>query len=176
MGKFNVKILILVIIVVVSAGGGVYWWQKSASNKEAPAFSNWQDVEIPAIGPLSFDILPELTLTDFKLIDDFGGDLFAEVSFDTSLGGYQQEIDLSTPSVNIETGSLNWQSNSSNVPDSDKQQSQTDNNLKNDDNSTPPTSWQPDAATCSQFNSAPSCSYVPVQYQNLCQQCKDAGY
>lgn len=31
-----------------------------------------------------------------------------------------------------------------------------------------------DEAVCDQFKAAPSCSYVPAQYQDLCQQCKDA--
>ena len=29
-------------------------------------------------------------------------------------------------------------------------------------------------AVCDQFKTAPSCSYVPAQYQDLCQQCKEA--
>lgn len=37
----------------------------------------------------------------------------------------------------------------------------------------PPAGWEPDEATCSQFNLAPSCSFVPSEYRDLCQQCKD---
>ncbi len=31
-------------------------------------------------------------------------------------------------------------------------------------------------STCDKFKAAPSCSYIPAQYQNLCNQCKSAGY
>ncbi len=32
------------------------------------------------------------------------------------------------------------------------------------------------AETCQRFSSAPSCSYVPAQYQDLCEQCEAAGF
>lgn len=35
---------------------------------------------------------------------------------------------------------------------------------------------QADEATCSNFKAAPSCSYVPAQYQDLCEKCKAKGY
>lgn len=38
---------------------------------------------------------------------------------------------------------------------------------------TPPANWEPDEATCNQFKSAPSCSFVPEEYRDLCQKCKN---
>jgi FtsZ-interacting cell division protein ZipA len=37
---------------------------------------------------------------------------------------------------------------------------------------TPPADYVPDAATCAQFDAAPSCSYVPAESQDLCNKCK----
>lgn len=37
----------------------------------------------------------------------------------------------------------------------------------------PPADWEPDEATCSQFKLAPSCSFVPQEYRDICERCKD---
>jgi hypothetical protein len=38
---------------------------------------------------------------------------------------------------------------------------------------TPPPDWEPDEATCAEFRKAPSCLFVPKQYRDLCEKCRE---
>lgn len=38
---------------------------------------------------------------------------------------------------------------------------------------TPPSGWEPDEETCAKFKLAPSCAFVPEEYRELCEKCRE---
>ncbi|MDD2274813.1 MAG: hypothetical protein PHI91_03335 [Candidatus Pacebacteria bacterium] len=36
--------------------------------------------------------------------------------------------------------------------------------------------WSPNTSNCAMFSMVPSCSFVPQEHQDKCEQCKQAGY
>ena len=89
----------------------------------------------------------DLELNTFDIGAALPTNLFSDISVDTSLGGYKGGVQINLPTILVETP--NWQPSGG------------------------PTINE---STCAQFKTAPSCSFVPAQYQDLCQKCKAAGF
>jgi len=100
-------------------------------------------IETPSINMPFESGLDELELDNFNIGASLPSNLFSNISFDVMRFG--QVGDLKLPSVSGEVSV----------------------------SQTPPTDWEPDEAVCSQFDAAPSCSFVPSEYRDLCQKCKE---
>lgn len=149
----NKKIIILVVVILIAAiaAAGIYFGFFRKSSFEAIG-----ELEIPEI-KLSFESgVSDLELNNFDIGVPLPSNLFSNISVDTNLGGYKGGTEISLPSVSIETPSFKLSAPAG--------------------TGAPPSGPKLDETTCGQFKAAPSCSYVPQQYQDLCQKCKAAGY
>jgi hypothetical protein len=104
------------------------------------------DLETPEIKMPFESGLETLELNTFDIGATLPASLFSNIAVDTNFGG-SGGVQIGIPGVSVSVP--NWQG------------------------STGPTV---DESTCGQFKTAPSCSFVPQQYRELCQQCKAAGF
>jgi len=90
--------------------------------------------------------LESLELNTFDIGATLPVNLFSNISVDTNFGA-KGSVQIGLPTVSV--GIPNWQSSGGPAIDE---------------------------STCASFKTVPSCSFVPQQYLNLCQQCKAAGF
>jgi len=140
------KKIIITVIVLVTAGLGIYFGISKFGSYNLKA--DIGSIKTPEITMPFESGLEELELSSFDMGATLPSNLFTDILIDIDLSG--EEVELQSPGISVGTPSI-----------------QT---------GTPPAGWQPDEATCTQFQSAPSCMFVPEQYRDLCQQCKDLGY
>lgn len=105
-------------------------------------------IEIPEIKIPFESGLGELELSNFDIDISLPANLFSNIFVDTDWSS--GTVELQKPGVLVEPPSIK--------------------------NEAPPAGWEPDEATCAQFKAAPSCSFVPAQYRDLCEKCKAKGY
>jgi hypothetical protein len=142
------KKIITSIIVLIIIGFGIYFGVSKFSGYKLKA--DISGIETPEMA-IPFDSgLTELELSNFDMGVSLSSDLFGNIFIETDLSG--EAAELQAPDISISAGTPSVQTG------------------------TPPTGWQPDAATCNQFKSAPSCMFVPEQYRDMCEQCKALGY
>lgn len=137
------KKIITSIIVLAALGYGIYFGISKMTGYKFRA--DIGGIETPVVS-MSFESgLSELDLNNFDIGISLPTDLFGNIFVNTDLNG--GEIDLQTPNVSIGIPSIQG--------------------------GTPPADWEPDEATCQQFNAAPSCLFVPSEYRDLCEKCKN---
>ncbi len=95
----------------------------------------------------------DLKLNTFDIGASLPSNLFSAISVETNFGGIGGVKEINTPFISVGTPTFQQPTNG-----------------------TPPNNWQVDQATCSQFKAAPSCSFVPEQYRDICTKCKTAGF
>jgi len=147
------KIIILILIIIILiAGLGIYFrFFKKPSLK-----ADIEGIEIPEIKMPFESNLGDLELNSFDVGVSLPSNLFSNISVDTNLGGYKGETKIELPSILIGVPSFEFGAPA--------------------DTGTPPSGWEPNEATCAQFKDVPSCSFVPEEYQDLCEKCKAKGY
>lgn len=151
------KKIITIIVVLAIATAGIYFGISKFGGNKLKA--NIEDIKTPII-QMPFDSgLGELELSNFDIGVGLPSNLFNNISVDTDLS--KGAIELSVPEIPINIPSM--PGGSAGAPNEGSQ-------------SAPPTNWEPDAATCNQFKAAPSCSFVPEEYRDLCEKCKAKGY
>jgi len=145
------KIIILLIILIL-IGGGVFFLLRK---EKLPEITNFSDLEVPPVSLPSDVEIGELNLDELDIGVSLPSDLFSNISIDSNIGKYEGKIDIGIPTISFDLQSL---------LKSLKIGSQT------------PSEPQINEQTCLQFKSAPSCSFVPEEYRELCEQCKAMGY
>ena len=145
------KIIILLIILIL-IGGGLFFLLRKEKLPEITSFSN---LEVPSVSLPSDVEIGELNLDELNIGVSLPSDLFSNISIDSNIGKYEGKIDIEIPTI-----SFNLQS----LLESLKVGPQT------------PSEPQINEQTCLQFKSAPSCSFVPEEYRELCEKCKAMGY
>jgi len=145
------KIIILLIILIL-IGGGLFFLSRKEKLPEVTSFS---ELEVPFIS-LSSDVeIGELNLDELNIGVSLPSDLFSNISVDSDIGKYEGKIDIGIPTISFDFQSL----------------------LKSlKVGSQAPSGPQINEDICLQFKSAPSCSFVPEEYRELCEQCKAKGY
>ena len=145
----------LFIIVCLALVAGVYlWWQGQSTEEATPEGLPPSPLEIDLIdSPLEPLVIPE---TDFDIPSDFG--TFGPEIPDLSGADY---VHLEAPSVDIDLSDLG---------------SDISPGGEGEAGAELPPGLEPDEATCAQFKAVPSCSFVPEQYRELCEKCKEMGY
>lgn len=161
----NKKIIIIILaIIILAAGGGIYYYSKNSAAPEADDFSQLEetpDIDL-ADSPLGKADLPEIEMDlGFTELGDIGlsldsGDQSLQIP-EANIG----EIDIAVPSLvpdsfNLSLPSQTTAPTASETPDSGSA-------------SAPPVL---DDSVCSAFGAVPSCSYVPAENRELCQDCK----
>ena len=91
--------------------------------------------------------LESLELNTFDIGATLPANLFPNISVDTNFSGNKGGVQIGLPTISV--GTPSWQSSGGPAIDE---------------------------STCASFKTAPSCSFVPQQYRDLCQQCKAAGF
>ncbi|MCD6550191.1 hypothetical protein J7K24_01445 [bacterium] len=145
------KIIILLIILIL-IGGGLFFLLRKERMPEIVSFS---DLEIPSVSLTSDVEIGELNLDELNIGVSLPSDLFSNISVGTDIGKYEGKIDIGMPTISFDPHSL---------LESLKGSSQT------------PSGPQINEQICLQFKSAPSCSFVPEAYRELCEKCKAEGY
>jgi len=154
----NKKIIIYSTLIIILAVGAYLLFSNSNSNDTITDVPDMPDIDL-SLSPLNSVNLPNI---DFDTSMDFG-------SFDLGLAG----INVGQDAFNI--GDSN--DVDINFTDSDFSSMSFGSTGKTSGNGSGSGSTSGvNSANCSKFSSAPSCSYVPAQYQDLCEQCKTAGY
>lgn len=148
MKKFFI-IIIIILIILIAVVGVYFGFLKKPSLKADIGGIKISEIKMPFESGVG-----DLELNTFDIGSSLPSDLFSNISVDTNFGGYKGGTEIGLPSVSIGAPSFEF-----GVPAG-----------------TPPPEWKPDEATCNQFKAAPSCSFVPAQYQDLCQKCKAAGF
>ncbi|MCD6528447.1 hypothetical protein J7K44_02310 [bacterium] len=145
-------IILLIILVLIGIGGVVFLLLRKEKLPEIVSFS---DLEVPSVSLPSDVEIGELNLDELNIGISLPSDLFSNVSVDSNIGKYEGKIGIETPIVSFDFQSL----------------------LKSLEGSVQTTSEPPvNEQTCLQFKSAPSCSFVPEEYRELCERCKAKGY
>jgi len=147
----KIKIIILLIILIL-IGGGVFFLLRK---EKLPEITSFSDLEVPSVSLPSDVEIAELNLDELNIGISLPSDLFSNISVDSDIGKYEGKIDIGIPNI-----SFNLQS----LLGSLKAGSQESSKL------------QINEQTCLQFKSAPSCSFVPEAYRELCEKCKAEGY
>jgi len=147
--KKILTIIIIILIILIAVIGVYFGFLKKPSLK-----ADIEGINIPEIKMPFESGVGDLELNTFDIGASLPSDLFSNISVDTNFGGYKGGIEIGLPSVSIGVPSFEFGTPAG----------------------TPSPEWKPDESTCSQFKVAPSCSFVPAQYQDLCQKCKAAGF
>jgi len=140
------KKIITSIIVLIALGYGIYFGITHLGGYKFMA--DISGIETPEIQMPFESGLRELELSNFDIGVSLPSNLFGNVFVETDLGG--RTVDLQAPGVSVGTPLIQ--------------------------SGVPPADWEPDEAICNQFKAAPSCSFVPSQYRDLCEKCKAKGY
>ena len=163
------KIMLIALAVLVAAGlafgGYKLLGNKTTDEKSSLAVQDTEQVlDAELLGLEGLDIsdspIPSLSIPEIELNILGGLGSWIIETPDLSLGSSvsvetpSASLDLSDTVIDIDMGSM------SGPPPAPP--------------ATPPSAPPsgPDAATCAQFDSAPSCSYVPANVRDLCEQCK----
>jgi hypothetical protein len=155
------KKFITIIIVLVIAVAGIYFGSSKFGENKLKA--KIEDIETPII-QMPFDSgLGELKLSNFDIGIGLPSNLFNNISVDTDL--IKGAIELSIPEIPVNIPSM--PSGLTGAPNQENNQGGS---------ATPPADWEPDEAACAGFKAAPSCSFVPEEYRDLCEKCKTRGY
>ncbi len=165
--KKIITILIGVLIVGAVAGTVLF----NSFRKTSP--DNSQNKPPAKQTPLSEDIekVPEIMDIDLSLSPLEKAEL-PEINLDLSLDLENFALEEKMPSLELDSGDIKIEPPTVNVEISGNDLGSFDFSNGGENPSNPPINSQ----TCQKFSSVPSCSYVPKQYQSLCQQCKNAGY
>jgi len=167
----NKKIIIIIsiILIVILVGLGIYFLffkrveEINFLNKsELPKPVGFSGLETPEVSLPSDVEIGDLSLEGLNVGLSLPNNLFSNIPADTSgIGVYGEKIDIQKPAVSFDISPiLNSLDFSSKSQPSEPQSPKPEINEEN----------------CSQFKSAPSCSFVPQQRRSLCEQCKAAGY
>lgn len=157
-------ILIIIVLVILIAVGGYFGWeyyQDTQLAAEIDTIEELQGEDIPDID-LSESGLNEVQVLEIDLDTDIEQDTITDIELsveDTTLDAPDAKVD--TPPIPSMTD-LNFDFSSISLGPSGETAVP----------SSATGSQGPDDATCAQFASAPDCSYVPAEHQDLCAQCK----
>ena len=156
MNKKIISVLSIVVIVVV-AGAYLLISNKSdnIANEDLSNVPDIPDIDL-SLSPLGVAELPSVDLGEQINLDDFNMDI--------------PEINLDAEDISINDSS------DVDISFTDSDFSNMDFGSIGDGYGSGSGSSGVNKTNCSKFSSAPSCSYVPAQYQDLCNQCKSAGY
>lgn len=142
------KVIILLTILILSGGVSFLVLKK----EKMPEITSFSDFEVPSISLPSDVEIGELNLDELNIGVSLPSDLFSNISVDSNIGKYEGKIDIEIPTISFTLQSLL-------------------ESLK-----VGPQEPQINEQTCLQFKSVPSCSFVPKEYQELCEKCKAKGY
>ena len=153
------KIILISVIIIISLIG--YFAYQNLINKEL-GFDFYFPGEIDLyFSDLNAAQIPELDLGDsldfetpeveIKGVESLGETPVPEISLNNSM------FNFSFPLMNISMPKAG--------PSQSGQQA-----------APPAGQWQPNPTDCASFSAAPNCSFVPPQNQDMCEQCKAAGY
>lgn len=174
----NMKKIIIILTVIVIAGVAAYvLLGKKIPGKSGGAESSLQElkVEAPELD-MSLSPLPKLNISSFNLSFPQlpSSNLFPGISVNTDFS-YGGNLDISTPSVqlNLPTAPVSSPSQPTGQQPSQQTPSQQEPSQE--------TSQQGavNATNCAAFSAIPSsqyCSMAGSSGQDLCEQCKAAGY
>jgi len=131
-------------------------------------YSNLQkDIDESGMINLENISLPETNL----IFSELENKDLPEIDLESGLGFESPEINLSgigdldmIPSTKISVPSFNFSMPIGNI------------SLPQQQPSAPSGGWSPNSSDCAMFSMVPSCSFVPQEHQDKCEQCKQAGY
>jgi hypothetical protein len=137
------KKIITSVIVLAALGCGIYFGISKLGSYSFQA--DIGGIETPEIQMPFESGLGELELSNFDIGVSLPANLFGNIFVETDLS--VGAVDLQTSDVSVGTPSIQ--------------------------SGLPPADWEPDEATCSQFKAVPSCMFVPSEYRDLCEKCKN---
>ena len=150
------KIYILTIIIVLALLSYLLYSNLAKNN---------EDLGMINLGNIT---LPETNLIFSELEDK----KLPEIELESGLGFDSPEINLSgignldiIPNTQISVPTFNFSMPIGNISLPQQQQP-----------SAPSGGWTPNQSDCAMFSMVPSCSFVPQEHQDKCEQCKQAGY
>ena len=165
MKKILLILLIIVLIILVS-------------------FSVWyfafRDSEIIS-GDENLEPVGSVDLSDSGLESEILPEINMDLGFNESESGFElgEPMDLSSPEVDLDAPTVpeieRFTYDSSGLGGelaAQAQAEQTPEGQGGGETTSPPAQTGPTAAECSQFDSAPSCDYVPANVRDVCEQCK----
>lgn len=160
------KIIIILLVVVLVAGGYLLYsiFGKVGDGYDVLGLFDFEtfgfsDVDL-YLSDLSAAQLPEISLSD-----NLGFNLP-----DINMGSISEIGQTPVPSINFDASVFDVSSPQMGIPQIPSGPGQ------GEDTTSSPGGWIPNVSDCAQFSMAPSCSFVPAQYQEMCKQCKAAGY
>ncbi len=160
---------ILIGVLIVGAVAGMLLF--NSFKKTSP--NNSQNKPATEQTPLSEDTekVPEIMDVDLSLSPLKKAEL-PEINLDLSLDLENFALEEKMPSLELDSGDIKIE-----PPTVDVEISGNDlGNFNFSNGGGNPSNLPINSQTCQKFSNVPSCSYVSKHYQNLCQQCKDAGF
>lgn len=131
------------------------------------SFSGLEEAEMPEI---NLDLGLETEGLDFEIAADLGE---ADLEGISSPGVAVPEPEIGSLTVTDFDISLAPAQGSQKQPSSQPVEPEEDPQQPAEvPEETPPAGYEPSAAECAQFESAPSCDYVPASARDICRQCK----